>query len=224
MRVHCGLLAVILAFVPLASGAQQPPAPAATQLASNVAFLNAAYEVVLNRPLDAVGTNASLIGLNNGSLSRSQVVQQLIASPVFAQAEINAFYQRFLGRPASAGEASAFSAQLQAGGAASVVAAIAGSAEYYAKAGGTIPGFITKFYNDALGRGPTAAEEAAWLNMLKQATRPQVALNIEQSPEGSHYLLVIIFQGAMHQNGTPNGTTLLAAALAAIASSLPGSR
>jgi hypothetical protein len=36
-----------------------------------------------------------------------------------------------------------------------------------------------------------------------------------QSPEGSSYEIVLLYQNAMHRSGTPSGPTLTSAALAA---------
>jgi hypothetical protein len=64
-----------------------------------------------------------------------------------------------------------------------MAALIIASPEYFIKAGGTAPGFLTKLYNDALGRGLDPAA-LAFLPQVSAGDRLGVARSVLRSLEG----------------------------------------
>jgi hypothetical protein len=209
-------LALTAAFASLPVVAYASPASAA--------FVTAAYEVVLNRPADASVLAQFPPLLDGGSLTQTQLVQQLVNSAEFRAAEVGALYQQLLHRGADGIALNTFVGMLSAGGSpAQVAAAIAASPEYYSAAGGTNPKFVQKLYADALGRTPSAAEVNAYLTAMNGGTtRTQIALSVFQSFEGSNHLVLVLYQNAMHRSDAPNGSTLVAAALSEIQKMLGG--
>ena len=101
MRAATIALAVVVAFAglrgvaPAADVRPVQPAPAV-----NAAFVNAAFQVLFNRP--ATTTDVSY-WTNPAMASQGQaaVVQAMMNSPEFRQIEINALVGHFLGRPAT---------------------------------------------------------------------------------------------------------------------------
>jgi len=76
--------------------------------------------------------------------------------------------------------------------------------------------FLAHLYTDALGRPIDAQGEAYWNAQLGAGLSISgVAGALVQSPEGSSYETVLLYQNAMHRSGTPSGPTLTSAALAA---------
>lgn len=186
----------------------------------NVAFVNAAFEVVLHRPADPSAAQFVTL-LNAGGMTQTQLVQTLVNSAEFRTAEVNALDQNFLKHGADAAGLNAFLGMLGSGTAAQVAAVIAASPEYYRAAGSTNTGFLEKLFLDGLGRPLDAASQTAFLLQLRQgASRTQVATAVLQSAEGASRLLLVLYQTAMQRSGTPNGSTLVLAALAAIQQSL----
>jgi hypothetical protein len=94
-------------------------------------------------------------------------------------------YQLFLGRAASPAEIAGWVNGMQLGMTdEQVMAAFAGSPEFYQHAGGTNQGFIDAVYQDILGRTPDAAGEAAWLAALAAgAPRSAIAYGFAVSAE-----------------------------------------
>lgn len=216
MRAATIALAVIVAFAGLggiAAAADVRPVQAAP--AVNAAFVNAAFQVLFNRPATtadgAYWTNPAM-----ASQGQAAIVQAMMNSAEFRQIEINALVGHFLGRPATPADVASFGS---ASTMAQVATAIMASPAYYAAAGGTVAGFLSKAYNDAVG-SPINPQEIAYFNGLftsqQGISSTSVATAVEQSPAGQAYLTVLLAQTVLHRSA-PAGATLVGAALAAIA-------
>jgi hypothetical protein len=222
MRVATIALVIMVALAGLRGVASAADIRGVVQQAPavNAAFVNAAYQVLFNRP--AAPTDVTY-WTNPAPASQGQagVVQAMINSPDFRQIEVNALVQHFLGRPASTADLVLYSS----GGStmAQVAAAIMASPAYYAAAGGTVPGFLAKVYNDAVG-SPINPQGIAYFNGLFTSTQGissmSIATSVEQSSSGSAYLTAWLAQNVLHHSSMPNGATLISAALAAIAQML----
>jgi hypothetical protein len=200
------IVLALLAAPPVAPDVARPASAPNVSQAVNSAFVQAAFTVVLNR----TPAQADVAYWIQAGQTRTSVVQSLINSPEFRRAAITALFQHFLARaPGQADFANPLTF-------AQIAAEIAGSAEYYQKAGGTNDAFLAHLYTDALGR-PIDAQGAAYWNAQFGAglSISGVAGALVQSPEGSSYETVLLYQNAMHRSGTPSGPTLTSAALAA---------
>lgn len=95
-----------------------------------------------------------------------------------AERTVHRWYERFLGRDPdrfSGGHVRA----LRAGTAPEqVLAGILGSDEYYRRAGGTPGRFVSRLYEDLVGRRPTPREEESWARQLYHSSRDDVAYSI----------------------------------------------
>src|SRR5438132_700743 len=105
-------------------------------------------------------------------------------------------YQLFLGRTASPAEIAGWVNAMQLGMTdEQVMAAFAGSPEFYQHAGGTNQGFIDAVYQDILGRTPDAAGQAAWLAALAAGAPPSaIAYGFAVSAERENLVVAADYQ------------------------------
>jgi hypothetical protein len=207
MRLLASILAVLLAFAPLAAGASAP--------ADNAAFVTAAYQLVLGRPADAAAT-AFTNQLNAGSITRDQLVAALMNSHEFRSLEVAALYARLLHRPADSAGSNQLIGLLDQGQTSSAIAAqLLGSQEYFTLSGNSNAGFLARVYQDILGRPVDAPAAQAWnVQFAEGVSRQQVAHAILTSTEGNAGFLTLLYNNVLHRPGAPTGSTLLQAAQA----------
>jgi hypothetical protein len=99
---------------------------------TNTGFLNALYQDVLNRPIDAGGQTGFLAALTNGA-TRIQVAASIYGSTEYRQVLVKGYYQQFLMRSADQAGLDGFVAALQNGARdEQVIASILSSGEYAA--------------------------------------------------------------------------------------------
>jgi hypothetical protein len=114
-------------------------------------------------------------------------------SYVEAAAQVDGWYQRFLGRTASTDRGSnLWVTQLTQGNSPeAVLAGILSSNEYYAKGRNTAEGFVNNLFRDLLGRRPTAREYDYWVrrayaqNAEDMKTRQDIAYDFLSRNPGS---------------------------------------
>jgi hypothetical protein len=100
---------------------------------ANDSFLNALYQDVLRRPVDA-GGNAYFGRLLATGVSRSQVAGIILNSDEYRSLLIGDYYQQLLGHPTSSGSINFWLSYMKQGGRdEQVAAAIAGSDEYFGR-------------------------------------------------------------------------------------------
>lgn len=106
-------------------------------------------------------------------------------------------YDALLGRPSDGTSNAAWTDLIQSGRITyrQFVISLLGSDEYYVRSGGTPQGFVTRLYQDLLGRAPSAEDLAAWTASLRTATRVQVAEAVANSPEALANTNGILAQG-----------------------------
>jgi len=133
---------------------------------TNAGFLNALYQVVLNRPIDASSLQTWEQALANGT-SRTALATAVLGSKEAETDELQNFYQQLLHRPADPAGLAAFLQELQQGTpGVQVIAALAGSAEYAQDAGADANQiYISHLYQDLLDR----PADAGGLNLLTSA-------------------------------------------------------
>jgi hypothetical protein len=113
------------------------------------------------------------------------------------------YYEGLLRRSASSSEANFWLGQLKAGASAQqIIAAIAGSDEYYGLAaiGAVDDQFITQLFKDLLARSPDAASLASFTQILtqsEQASRQQVALGFTAGDEYRKLLINSFYTNLM---------------------------
>jgi len=215
MRPFAAVLTAFMACTPLAVSAASP-APGGSP--ANAAFVAAAYQVLLGRQPDTAASQVFLQMLAQGA-NRSAIVNALINSAEFRQAEINALYQHFLNRGADQSSLNTFGNMLAQGATIQQVAvALVGSPEYFAQHGDTNTGFVQALYQSALGRPAGQNELNNLAGQLSRggATRAQVSQAIIGSSEGTTAFQNWFNAAVLHGSGAASGATLALAALAEI--------
>jgi hypothetical protein len=125
----------------------------------------------------SMGTIATIV------VNSSEANAQLVSTPQFPPGaarvgNIQGYYQHFLNRNPSSGEAGVWVNALNSGASrTSIIMGFLTSGEYYNLAGGTNSGFVTKVYNDLLGRPASSSDISFWLSQPNMRTLlPQFVL------------------------------------------------
>ncbi len=148
------------------------------------AFVCRVYADLFGRAPDAVGSAHWLAMLNDGA-GRTAVAGKILASTEYQRQMVRTYYETLLGRPAVPATVESWVEHLAHGTTDdSVIAGLLGTAQYYAKSGGTGPAFVSALYEDLLGRAPEAAGLALWEGQLSAgSSRSAVVLEILSGPE-----------------------------------------
>lgn len=146
-------------------------------------YITRVYSDLFHRAPDAGGLAAWTQALLSGT-PRVAVANSITSSDEYRTRLIQGVYQHYLGRAAEATGLSYWLGQMKAGLRISdLEAGFITSDEYYAKAGGTPAGWVTRLYQHVLGRTPSAAEVAGWVPHVDPASRTGVALGFLFSDE-----------------------------------------
>jgi hypothetical protein len=165
----------------------------------------ALYLDLLGRSADAGGLASFSAQLTAGT-PVSQVVSEIVESTEYQVNVLNGLYEKYLNRPVDSVGVAAFLPLLQSSGQEAVAAAILGSAEFYADAGGTNQGFVEALYQDVLGRTADAGGLANDLAALSfGASRQQVALGLLASPEEARDVVEQAYQTYLGRPADPAG-------------------
>ena len=188
-------LGLVLAALLLAAGI----APAATINC----FIQRSYQDLLARQPNRLELQLWTTFLQHRG-SRAQFEAVLTSSAEYKAELVNGWYQRFLHRPATAGEISSYQFLLLHGTTdKQVLAFLLGSDEYFNNAGGTNQGFVNQLFQDLLGRSPNPPESAALLGLLGQgAPRTQIVQLILGSAEYEGLAVQAIFMRFLHRAAT----------------------
>jgi hypothetical protein len=173
----------------------------ATIGSQNARFVAALYRDLLGRQPDPGGLAYFTDQLDRGAATRTQVVRQIENSLEYRIKVVRDLYRTFLGRDADPFGLNIFVGFLASGGSIMQVRAfLIGSPEYYARAGGTIGGFLSAVYRDVLGRNmdPIGAQFFGQL-LLAGVSRTDVALLILTSTEGYMRLVSGMYQSYLHR-------------------------
>jgi hypothetical protein len=133
---------------------------------TNQDWLNQLYQDLLNRAPDQGGENAWLNALSSGA-TRQQVASLVDMSSEREADVVGAYYQFYLGRSGSTAETNSWASILRSGATQEqVVTIFLASPEFLNHEGGTLSGWLTGVYQDALDRQPDDAGFDAWIRVL----------------------------------------------------------
>jgi uncharacterized repeat protein (TIGR01451 family) len=134
-------------------------------------WLTAVYNDLLKRAPDTAGFNATLLALLGDYTSTRQTIALSLATSTEANDDrIAAFYQKYLGRPASPTELSGWVSALGQGFTLEQIrVAILSSPEFFGKEASTNSLWLDQVYKDVLGRS-RAPGDTALLNALNAGT------------------------------------------------------
>jgi uncharacterized protein (TIGR03118 family) len=172
-----------------------------SSIPSSPSFVNQVYLDLLQRPADPIGL-AYFTTLQNNGDSRQDIVSRIESSPEFRALEINGLYTRLLHRSADPSGTAYWEMQLQRGMTIEQVeSGIAGSPEYYqTRGGGTVNGYLSALYQDALGRAPDATGQAGFTAaLLNGASRADVAAVVFGSDEFRSDLIQGFYTSILHR-------------------------
>ncbi len=184
------------------------PVQAGVAWTLNQGFVNQVYQDLLHRPAEPAGLAAWSGALDQGWLTRSQVALLIEASPESRGDQVQALYQQYLHRAADPTGLAGFTGFLLHGGTVEQVAALlAGSAEYFQRAGGTTGGFVQDLFADALGRPATAAEQQPFTSALTVMSRQQAAAALLGTPEYEQDRVEGFYDQYLHRSASPAEAT-----------------
>jgi hypothetical protein len=185
-------------------------------LSPSQAFVSSAYQVILNRPADAVGLAAWSAALDTHSLNLLQVAQGLVYSPEHHAAAVQTIYQTFLHRQPEAAALANNINFLSAGGTLkSVKEAVLSSAEFFQDAGGTNAAFVQVLFNELLGRAPEPVTQEAFTHALDAGVaRLDIVKTVLNSPEGESDEHANLTRNVVQRTADPANANVLVAALA----------
>jgi photosystem II stability/assembly factor-like uncharacterized protein len=186
---------------------------ATTKLQADTNWANAAFLDILGRA-PSVLENQGLVAAINPALSgwlnllaqkeaavRFGIAGNVVTSPEYRINLVNGYFTRLLGRPAATDERNLYIGFLQQGATdEQVQAAIIGSPEYFANAGGTNLDWLNKAFQDILGRSLDPQGQSTFLPQLNAGTsREVVALAILNSDEYRRNLVTFGFNKFLHR-------------------------
>lgn len=166
-------------------------------------FVQNLYRELLGREPDATGEAFWIAQVQQNSTAggRQAVIAAFLNSPEYKAHYIATLYEVFLGRAPEAAGVEFWTAKMgnpgtpggHSGGADEkfILAAIVGSDEFYAHAGGTDQAFAQALYQDLLGRSGESAGVSFWANVAhaQPQSRDAIVRLFLSSPEAAHKLL-----------------------------------
>ncbi len=180
---------------------------------SNERWVNQVYIDLLGRTADAASVSADSALLTGGT-PRATVALSVLTSDEYHNRLMTSFYATFLHRTPSAAELSfwlpAFAANLSDE---QIEAQLVASPEYFALSGGTNAGWITRIFNDVLGRTPSAAETTTYSGFLASSSRVTVGLSILKSSEAVNRRVQQYYSGFLRRNATASEAAALVPAI-----------
>lgn len=182
-------------------------------------FVRNLYRELLGREPSAgdLAYWAAQVQADSSVAGREQVISFFMNSPEYKAHYVDTLYEVFLGRAPDAAGLAFWSAKMgdpgtpgEHGGSADerfILAAIVGSDEFYAQAGGTDQGFVQALYHDLLGRAGDAADVNTWAGLVhsQEQDRDGIVRNFLSAAETEHKLLDNFFpaQGGTAANPLP---------------------
>jgi hypothetical protein len=180
---------------------------------SNDRWVNQIYIDLLGRTADAASVSA-YSALLTGGTPRATVALSVLTSAEYRNRLMTSFYATFLHRTPSAAELSfwlpAFAANLSDE---QIEAQIVASPEYFALSGGTNAGWITRIFNDVLGRTPSASEISTYSGFLGSSARATVGLSILKSSEAVNRRVQQYYSAFLRRNATTSEAGALVPAI-----------
>ena len=197
--------------------ASTPPAYPRLSAATANAFVTKLYQRILGRNPDPGGLRAYAGLLQAGATSQALVATTISTSTEHLHALVAVAYQQCLGRGADPGGLNAFTAVLHAGASwSSVLSALCGSGEAYARGGSTLGGWVMKVFAGLLGRSPTDAHEReVWANVAAHSGRAGTITQLVGTTESTTRALNSVYLALLRRGVDSSG-------VASFSSAMPG--
>jgi hypothetical protein len=180
------------------------------------AIVNQLFVDILHRSADASGLSY-YVGLLASGQSTGQVALALLQSPEAEQIAVTQAYAQILTRtPDSSGLSYGVGLLSGGGSIASLEATLAGSDEFYTKAGSTVAGFTAALFAHLFGRGPDSAGTQFVAGQLAAGTtRTQVAADLLGSTEALGDAVNSLYGSYLGRAADASGSALYVSQIAA---------
>ncbi|WP_421121589.1 DUF4214 domain-containing protein [Aquihabitans daechungensis] len=157
----------------------------------NQGFGHRVYRDLLLRFASVAEREAVNTKLTNGTATRAQVIQGIVYADEYRGVDVDRVFLRYLRRHADPGGKTYWVGSLRNGKSLRQFRAqLFGSNEYFTKAGGTNAAFVTRAYEDVLGRKPDPSGQAYWTNKANNGTeRGLIARQFLSSPEAKRTIV-----------------------------------
>ena len=154
-------------------------------------YAHRAYRDLVFRFLPAPDRTSIGNLITGGVKTRAAVAQEIINTDEYRGLDVDRVFVKYLRRTSDPSGRAYWINALRGGRALwRFRAQLFGSNEYFTKAGGTNAAYVTKAYDDVLGRNPDPSGQAYWTNKLNTGTeRGQVALQFINSAEARRRLV-----------------------------------
>jgi hypothetical protein len=174
------------------------------------------YQQILARTPSSAEVGYWAKAIASGALAPSSAVLDIERSAESDTYQVTQLYERYLDRAPDAGGLQGFVRYMQSGASSNdVAAAILGSDEFNARAGGSAFAFVNSLYQNVLGRGADGAGLAGWLGDLAAGeSRGQVAAGFLNSKEHIQDEVVQLYSQFLSRKPDPSGLLSWEGALA----------
>jgi autotransporter-associated beta strand protein len=189
-------------------------------------FVQNLYRELLGREPDTDGDSywtsvfVQIENTSGAAAAQQALVGAFFGSNEYQQNLVQGMYVEFLRRPADVGGLGFWTGQLAAGVDEKIVLAnLVGSDEYFADAGGTVPGWVNAMYVDLLGRPADAGGLAYWTSVTEgppAMARSTVAFEFLSNSEANQKVLNGDYPAPPGSVGAPGTPALGAYGLADI--------
>jgi len=152
---------------------------------ANEGFVHRVVRDLLNTFIDDAGRAQRTAALADGTATRAGFVDEIMGDDWYRGYDVERTFVKYLRRSADpSGKAYWINAVANGRPLWRFRAQLLGSNEYFTKAGGTNAAYVTKAYNDVLGRNPDPSGQAYWTAKLAAgADRGTVALQFINAAE-----------------------------------------
>jgi len=169
-------------------------------------YIRHVYADLFNRAPDPEGLATWTTALTNGT-PRVEVANAITSSTEYRTGLITGSYQHYLGRGPDPAGLGFWLEKMSSGWTVSQIeSGFIASDEYYAKAGSTPDGWVTKLYADVLGRTAAPSEVQWWTQRLASgSSRSEVAMGFLLSTEHLDTVVTGYYQHLLGRGLDPTG-------------------
>ena len=179
------------------AGDQGPKSPDSTR------FVTHLYQDILLRQPDNSGLTGWVNLLDTNTLTPAQVAISFVTSDEYRFNTVRSYYQTHLGRTPENSEVQFYVNRIIQGESQDAIrVSIFGSEEFFNRYARNNVEFVSQLYQQILGRAGSAAEIAAWVNILNQSggDRSGVAAGFLVSGEYYAVQVTLAYTGLLHRN------------------------
>ncbi|MDZ4781733.1 MAG: Calx-beta domain-containing protein [Planctomycetia bacterium] len=162
-----------------------------------------AYEDLLGREPEDAGLQFYADQLEDGRMNEFQMATAMQNSIEYRTRQIQAMYQKYLGRGSDTAGLSAHLTYLAAGGTwDGLRTTFLGSNEYYRRAGGSANAFLAALYRDVMGRAIDPVGQSEFGRLLRNEDRDTVAKRLLATDEAQNKKVTDIYDALLDRSAS----------------------